>query len=91
MTNAEVERQVREVVALSIRVDVDSIGTQVPFSDLGLDSVGALVLIERLEDAFDVRISDDDSLELTSIAAVVRYIAPRVADRSGPPRGPANV
>lgn len=75
MTNAEVEGRVREVVAQSVRMEPAAIGSQVPFEDLGLDSVGALMLIERLEETFDLTIPEADALHLTTIEAVAGYVA----------------
>lgn len=75
MTNGEVEGRVREVVAQSVRMEPGAIGFQVPFEDLGLDSVGALLLIERLEETFDITIPEADALHLTTIESVAGYVA----------------
>jgi acyl carrier protein len=81
MTSSEVEGRVREVVAECVKLTPASIGAKVSFDDLGLDSVGALDLVERLEATFVITIPEEDSLRLTTVDAVTRYVARRV-DRS---------
>lgn len=85
MTSEEVERRVREVIADCVQIAPGSVGSQVPFVDLGLDSVGALVLVERLEQASGLTIPEEDWLRLTTVEAVVRYVARRTA-RANEPR-----
>ena len=75
MKHAELEGRVRRVIAEAVKVDVASVGGRTPFSELGLDSVGAVALVAQLEDAFDLRIPEEDALHLTTVEAVVRYVA----------------
>lgn len=75
MTSTGVEGRVRELVAGSVRMQPAAIGSTVPFEDLGLDSVGALTLIERLEETFGIQIPEEDSLHLTTVEAVTSYVA----------------
>ena len=75
MKNAELEARVRQVVAEAVKVDVASVGARTPFAELGLDSVGAVALVAQLEETFDLRIAEGDALHLTSVEAVVRYVA----------------
>lgn len=75
MKNTELEGRVRQVVAEAVKIDVSSVGTRTPFAELGLDSVGAVALVAQLEDTFDLRIPESDALHLTSVEAVVRYVA----------------
>ncbi len=75
MKIAELEARVRQVVADAVKVEVGSIGARTPFSELGLDSVGAVALVAQLEETFDLHIPEGDTLHLTSVEAVVRYVA----------------
>jgi acyl carrier protein len=82
MKNTELEARVRQVIAEAVKVDVSSIGARTPFAELGLDSVGAVALVAQLEETFDLLIPEGDTLHLTSVEAVVRYVA-RNAIRGG--------
>jgi acyl carrier protein len=42
--------------------------------DLGLDSLDAVDLIMQLEQAFGIRIPDEDHSKLTSVQSVVTYL-----------------
>lgn len=47
------------------------------FSDLGLDDLDKFELVLKIEDAFNLEISDDDTCKLVSIAETVSYVAAR--------------
>lgn len=79
MKNTELEARVRQVVADAVKVDVSSVGGRTPFAELGLDSVDAVALVAQLEETFDLRIPEADALHLTSVEAVVRYVARNAA------------
>lgn len=72
---ATIELQVRSLLADVSAVDTGAIGPATALRDLGLDSVTALDVVQRLEDAFDVRIPEEDALHLDTVGAIVRYVA----------------
>lgn len=47
--------------------------------DLGADSLAAVELMMALEEALDITISDEDAQELTTVQAIMDYIAKAVA------------
>ena len=48
------------------------------FESLGLDSVGRVELLARLEDTFELHVPPDDALHLNTGRDVVRYLARRL-------------
>ena len=80
MTNGEVEGRVREVVAQSVRMEPGAIGFQVPFEDLGLDSIGALLLIERNDPLPDAKAHAPQTSEATR-AIIFKMMAKRPEQR----------
>lgn len=88
MKHAELEGRVRRVVAEAVKVDVASVGGRTPFSELGLDWASRWARsrsVAQLEDAFDLRIPKRrDALHLTTVDAVVRYVARNATTGSAP-------
>lgn len=56
-TQDELESKIQEQIATALGVYADEIEVDVPFTDLGLDSVVGLELIGELEDQLDRRLS----------------------------------
>lgn len=75
MDSIDVSGRVRHLLAEVAGVDPSGVTPDARFADLGVDSVTALALLGRLEEAFDVTISPDDALHLTTVGAVTRYVA----------------
>ncbi|MBX3467735.1 MAG: acyl carrier protein [Planctomycetes bacterium] len=67
--------RVRGLLADVAGVDADGVVPEARFDDLGVDSVTAAALLGRLEEAFDVTITPEDALHLTTVGAVVRYVS----------------
>lgn len=74
MDTTLVSGRVRELLADVAGVDPSGVTTDARFADLGVDSVTALALLGRLEETFDVTITPEDALHLTTVGAVVRYV-----------------
>lgn len=74
------------MVAEIVRVEVakylpaslgpDDSSNHVPFTQLGLDSVGFITVMVALEEAFDITVDDDDLLpqNFQDIASIVAYV-----------------
>lgn len=77
---SDIERRVREVVAATFGVPIESI-TEASTSDSieGWDSMNHLHLIVALEGEFDVSFEPDEAVELVS----VRLIEQAIRDRKG--------
>jgi len=73
-------------------IDCEAIGADATLTTLGLDSLGVLELMFKIEDTFGLKIDDDPPTDLRTIGNVVEYIdgllarAPR-----GDARGPVGV
>ena len=66
------QRSAREVLsAISGQAEVDP--EQDLVADLGIDSVKALELLVKLEEAWGVEISDEDAARMTTVGDVLEY------------------
>lgn len=78
-----VGKQIREVLATSLRRDASTIKPEHHLrDDLGLDSLMTFELLYDLEKSFDLEIPNDDLPGLQTLDDVVKYIEGRV--NSGP-------
>jgi acyl carrier protein len=72
-------KQIREVLATSLRRDPSSIKPEHSLrEDLGLDSLMTFELLYDLEKAFDMEIPNDDLPGLQTLDDVVKYVEGRV-------------
>jgi acyl carrier protein len=75
LTSADAELQVRELVATTFGVPVDSISRSTVRDEVeGWDSLGQLTLVLAVEDAFDMRLSVEQMQELNSVDAIVNLV-----------------
>ena len=74
-----VGKQIREVLATSLRRDASTIKPEHFLrDDLGLDSLMTFELLYDLEKAFDLEIPNDDLPGLQTLADVIKYVEGRV-------------
>ena len=72
-------KQIREVLATSLRRDPSSIKPHYSLrDDLGLDSLTTFELLYDLEKAFDLEIPNDDLPGLQTLDDMVKYVEKRV-------------
>jgi len=65
-----------EVVAAALRIEPHQLTDETSFQSIPeWDSLGHVGLMEALEEAFGITVSDDVSVELTSIDAIRRFVA----------------
>jgi acyl carrier protein len=71
------ELQQRVLALVSQRVDraIQEIPLDAEFNELGFDSIDAYDVLFSLEEEFKVRIPDESARTLTSISAIVNYLA----------------
>jgi acyl carrier protein len=75
MTHTREFDTIRQVVALVLEVDPDTIGDHTDFIlELGADSLSVIEMMARLETAFNVRIDQSQLAGMTSIAAIVDIV-----------------
>lgn len=76
---SQIGKQIREVLATSLRRDPSSIKPEHHLrDDLGLDSLMTFELLYDLEKAFDLEIPNDDLPGLQTLDDVVKYVEGRV-------------
>lgn len=78
---AEIEAQVQAALAFACEESSGSAGEvdlAADFEALGLDSVGRVELLARLEDTFEVHVPPDDAIHLNTGRDVVRYLTRRL-------------
>jgi acyl carrier protein len=62
-------------LADELDLDPDQIGEQTRFKeDLGADSLDLYTLVQELEDAYDVRISDEHASEILTVGQAVDFV-----------------
>jgi acyl carrier protein len=67
--------RVQELVAEVVELDPTSVGPDSHVAELGLDSIGSVELLWKIEERFDVRIPPEDAIHLTTVRAFARYMA----------------
>lgn len=76
------EEQVKKIIAEQFGVDADEVTPGAKFiEDLGGDSLDTVELIMQLEEAFDIRIDDDDADKILTVKDAVDYIEHAVAPK----------
>ena len=82
------ERELFEIVSLALRIEPDRLNEETSYQSIPeWDSLGHVSLMEALEEAYGIRVSDDVAVELTSIEAIRAFLA-NVPATEGP-EGPA--
>jgi len=67
--------KVRKMLAEQLNISVDKIKPETNvIEDLGADSLDVVEMLMLLEDEFDVTVSDEESLNLKTVADIVKVI-----------------
>ncbi|MBY8972055.1 SDR family NAD(P)-dependent oxidoreductase [Pseudomonas sp. P867] len=80
LTRAQVAQGVREVVAEALKVRLEDIGDDDPWSDYGMDSVSSVQMTGLLNERFDIQLAADtfqafgNVLELTTAIADIQVV-----------------
>lgn len=67
-------KQVKEIVADGLGVDVSELTAETTFESLGADSLDLMDMIMSMEDKFSVEIDSEKLQELTTIGDIVTYL-----------------
>ncbi len=79
MTEADILERVREIVADKLGIPEEDVAPDSNFvDDLGADSLYLTEIVYELEEAFSIRVSEDDFDQLRTVGQAVSYIAERV-------------
>jgi len=74
-----IEDKVKRMLAERLDIDVADIKPESRFvNDLGADSLDIVELLMKLEDEFDLEISDDEAEQITTVKDAVTYITERM-------------
>ena len=83
LDKAKITSLVREQLAEILEKTPDEIAVDVPFTDLGADSLALIELVEALEESLSTysagcHIDDEDLESLTSVREAVDYVAAKL-------------
>ncbi len=79
MNASEIEAAVKKILADKLTLSVDKIDLNARLKeDLGMDSFGSVEIAFELEDAFKIKIPDEDIVKVVIVKDVVNYIAERL-------------
>lgn len=71
--------KIQEIVAATLGVDQEKVIESAHLvDDLGADSLARVELVMKLEEEFDITISDSDSEAITTVKAVHDYINSKI-------------
>lgn len=79
-TLGDLRRIMRGCAGSDESVDLDGDIAQVPFADLGYDSLAVLETASRIEKEFGVSIPDDATADLDRPAVLIDYVNDRMAE-----------
>lgn len=67
--------QVKDIIVEELSVEANLITMEARLSeDLGADSIDAVELIMKIEDTFEVSVSDEQAQAIKSVGDIVRYL-----------------
>jgi acyl carrier protein len=67
--------QVKDIIVEELSVNANLVTMEARLSeDLGADSIDAVELIMKIEDTFDVSVSDEQAQAIKSVGDIVRYL-----------------
>ncbi len=70
--------KVRDIIAEELDVDKTEVTEEANIlDDLGADSLDVVELVMSLEEAFDIKVPDDDAQKLRTVGDVVAYLQER--------------
>jgi acyl carrier protein len=79
--NSAIAERLRATLATELKQDVSSITREHTLrGDLGLNSLDAIELMFKLEEVFDLSISDEDMQGLEKVGDVIDYLERRLAE-----------
>ncbi|MBQ7297619.1 MAG: acyl carrier protein [Alistipes sp.] len=71
----EIQRKITEIVVNKLGVNPAEVTPEASFTNhLGADSLDTVELIMEFEKAFNIQISDDDALTISTVGDAIAYI-----------------
>jgi acyl carrier protein len=75
MSNADIEKRVKKIIAEQLGVKEEQITPQASFvDDLGADSLDIVELVMALEEEFECEIPDEEAEKITTVKQAIDYI-----------------
>ncbi|MBQ2626594.1 MAG: acyl carrier protein [Eubacterium sp.] len=71
--------KVKEIMIDTLNLDEADITLDATLKDLGVDSIDAVELVMALEEAYDVKIADEETAALEKVSDIVEFIDRKVA------------
>jgi acyl carrier protein len=72
---SNIETRVKAIIAEQLGVEESSVTNEKYFvKDLGADSLDTVELVMKLEDEFNIEISDDDAEKIVTVQSALDYI-----------------
>lgn len=73
---ATVEERVKRVVSSVLNVPEEEIAAEADFAaDLGAESIQSVELVAAFEEEFDIDMDEDESLQVQTVGAAVKFIS----------------
>ena len=66
--------RVKSVIVEQLDIDKDLVTDDSTFKELGVDSLDAVEIVLKLEEEFEIEISDEDAKQINSVSEAVTYI-----------------
>ncbi len=83
LTTTEISEKARSVLAEELKVGIEELQPEKRIAeDLGADSIQRLELVMKLEEAFGIKIPDDDAMGLVTIQDAIDYVQKHLSDGS---------
>lgn len=77
----QIEAKVRKIISAQVGFPIEKVLLKSKIvDDLGADSLDTVELVIKFEEAFGIRIPDDDAERMKTVQDVVRYIQKRTAE-----------
>ena len=81
LTTTEISEKARSVLAEELKVGIEELQPEKRIAeDLGADSIQRLELVMKLEEAFGIKIPDDDAMGLVTIQDAIDYVQKHLSD-----------
>lgn len=70
----DIAERVQQIVAEQLGIPRAEVSTRASFAELGADSLAVVELLLAVEEAFDLEISDADTLQLRTVGDAISHV-----------------
>ncbi|MDD5729928.1 MAG: acyl carrier protein [Candidatus Omnitrophica bacterium] len=82
MDRQEIEKKIKEIIADKLKISIEKITPEALLrEDLGMDSFGAVEVIFEIEDAFDINVPQEQTLNIKTFKNMVDSITEFIAKK----------